>query len=174
MVSSSFVGYPTDVRTLLLCFPSQRRALQARRSVARGRRPDKTIYFPRTGMISLLAVMQAGNGVETATVGREGAVGIMAGLGGHTAVGRAVVQVAGISSQITVSRFLEAANASAGIRELIGRYYRYADDSGSSIGRLQCTSSCHSSPVPMASVNAGPRRTPKMCLRLESPGCMSR
>ncbi len=85
--------------------------------------PIEIIYFPRTGMISLLAVMQAGNGVETATVGREGAVGIMAGLGGRTAVGRAVVQVAGISSQITASRFLEAANASASIRELIGRYY---------------------------------------------------
>jgi len=85
--------------------------------------PIKVIYFPRTGMISLLAVMQAGNGVETATVGREGAVGIMAGLGGRTAAGRAVVRVAGISSQITASRFLEAANASASIRELIGRYH---------------------------------------------------
>ncbi|MGO9007172.1 MAG: Crp/Fnr family transcriptional regulator [Beijerinckiaceae bacterium] len=85
--------------------------------------PIKVVYFPQTGMISLLAVMQAGNGVETATVGCEGAVGIMAGLGGRTAVGRAVVQVAGISSHITASRFLEAANASAGIRELIGRYY---------------------------------------------------
>ena len=84
--------------------------------------PIKNVYFPRTGMISLLAVMQAGVAVETATVGREGAVGIMAGLGGRTAVGRAVVQVAGISSQISASRFLEAADASAGIRELIGRY----------------------------------------------------
>ncbi len=85
--------------------------------------PIKIVYFPQTGMISLLAVMQAGNGVETATVGREGAVGIMVGLGGRTAVGRAVMQVAGISSQIAASRFLEASNASAGIRELIARYY---------------------------------------------------
>jgi CRP-like cAMP-binding protein len=84
--------------------------------------PIKVVYFPRTGMISLLAVMRAGNGVETATVGREGAVGVMAGLGGRAAVARAVVQVAGVSSQIRASRFLEAANASAGIRDLIGRY----------------------------------------------------
>jgi CRP-like cAMP-binding protein len=84
--------------------------------------PIKVVYFPRTGMISLLAVMQAGNGVETATVGREGAVGVMAGLGGRTAIGRAVVQVAGVSSQISASRFLEAANASVGVRDLISRY----------------------------------------------------
>jgi hypothetical protein len=33
-------------------------------------------YFPHTGMISLLAVMNDGSAIETATVGREGAVGL--------------------------------------------------------------------------------------------------
>jgi CRP-like cAMP-binding protein len=84
--------------------------------------PIKIVYFPRTGMISILAVMSAGNGVETATVGREGAVGVAVGLGGRTAVGRAVVQVEGISSRISASHFIIAANASAGLRDLIGRY----------------------------------------------------
>jgi CRP-like cAMP-binding protein len=80
------------------------------------------VYFPHTGMISLLAVMQAGNCVETATIGREGAVGAMAGLGGRIAVARAVVQVEGSSSQISVSRFQIAVGESTGIRGLIGRY----------------------------------------------------
>jgi CRP-like cAMP-binding protein len=80
------------------------------------------VYFPHTGMISLLAVMQAGNGVETATIGREGVVGAMAGLGGRIAVARAVVQVEGSSSQISVSRFQTAVGESAGIRALIERY----------------------------------------------------
>jgi CRP-like cAMP-binding protein len=82
----------------------------------------RQVYFPHTGMISLLAVMQAGNGVETATIGREGAVGAMAGLGGRTAVARAVQQVEGISSQISVSQFQTAMGESAGMRGLIGRY----------------------------------------------------
>jgi hypothetical protein len=47
-------------------------------------------------MISLLAVMDAGGAVETA----EGAVGVMAGLGGRTAAVRAVNQLEGNFSQI--------------------------------------------------------------------------
>jgi len=39
------------------------------------------IHFPHTGMISLLAVLKDGKAIETATVGREGVVGAMAGLG---------------------------------------------------------------------------------------------
>ena len=39
------------------------------------------VYFPLSGMISLLVVMQDGKAIETATVGREGAVGAMSGLG---------------------------------------------------------------------------------------------
>jgi len=80
------------------------------------------VYFPNTGMISLLAVMQSGNAVESATIGREGAVGAMAGLGGRIAVARAVVQVEGASSQISVSRFQTAIGESTGIRDLIERY----------------------------------------------------
>jgi hypothetical protein len=46
--------------------------------------PDKPIeyvYFPHQGMISLLAVMSDGQGIETATVGSEGVVGAMSGFG---------------------------------------------------------------------------------------------
>jgi CRP-like cAMP-binding protein len=46
--------------------------------------PFTQVYFPKAGMISLLAVMQNGTAVETATVGREGAVGASAGLGSRT------------------------------------------------------------------------------------------
>jgi CRP-like cAMP-binding protein len=80
------------------------------------------VYFPHTGMISLLAAMQNGTCVETATIGREGAVGAMAGLGGRIAVARAVVQVEGSSSKISVSRFQAAVGNGTGIRDLIERY----------------------------------------------------
>jgi CRP-like cAMP-binding protein len=80
------------------------------------------IYFPQSGMISLLAVMVSGDGVETATVGREGAVNATMSLAGVRAVGRAVVQITGMSSQITASRFQGAMDASPSIRKLIVRY----------------------------------------------------
>lgn len=82
-----------------------------------------TVFFPQSGMISLLAVMRAGNGVETATVGREGAVGMLTALGSRTAVARAVIQLAGRFSQIAVSNFAAAAQQSVGIRDLSIRYH---------------------------------------------------
>jgi CRP-like cAMP-binding protein len=84
--------------------------------------PIDHIYFPQTGMISVLAAMQDGRGIETATIGREGAVGIMAGLGGRHAAGRAVVQVEGQSSQISIAPFRAAVEQSHGIRNLVVRY----------------------------------------------------
>ena len=53
------------------------------------------IYFPHSGMVSLVAVMQNGATVETATIGRGGVVGAMAALGSREAAGRAVVQLPG-------------------------------------------------------------------------------
>src|SRR5260370_9958431 len=45
-------------------------------------RDIEQIYFPHSGMISLVAVMNnGGKMIETATIGREGAVGAMAGFG---------------------------------------------------------------------------------------------
>lgn len=84
--------------------------------------PIEMVYFPHTGMISLLAVMESGVGVETATIGREGGVNTMAGLGGRHAAGRAVVQVEGTSSQILASRFESVVNERTSIRNLMVRY----------------------------------------------------
>ena len=81
------------------------------------------VYFPKNGMISLLAVMEGGNAIETATVGREGAVGVMAGLwGGSRATGRAVVQLEGDYSSVSATQFRDAVVQSRGIRDLMSRY----------------------------------------------------
>src|SRR6266404_9467727 len=45
------------------------------------------VYFPLSGMISLVVVMSDGKAIETATVGREGVVGAMSGLGQHHILG---------------------------------------------------------------------------------------
>jgi hypothetical protein len=42
------------------------------------------VFFPHGGMLSMLAVMRDGKAIETATVGCEGVVGAMAGLGLYT------------------------------------------------------------------------------------------
>jgi CRP-like cAMP-binding protein len=80
------------------------------------------VYFPHRGMVSLVAVMQNGASVETATMGRAGAVGITAALGSHRAVGRAIVQLPGEAARLAADRFEAAANDSKPIRDLLARY----------------------------------------------------
>ena len=49
------------------------------------------VYFPVSGMISLLAVMQSGEAIETGIVGADGLVGGNAAINGH-AFGQMTVQ----------------------------------------------------------------------------------
>jgi CRP-like cAMP-binding protein len=84
--------------------------------------PIERVYFPNSGMISLVAVMKQGNAVETATVGREGAIGAMSGLGPRHAFTRAVVQMPGTASMIATSKFQTIVERSAVIRDVIVRH----------------------------------------------------
>jgi CRP-like cAMP-binding protein len=80
------------------------------------------VYFPHSGMVSLVAVMQSGATVETATVGRGGVIGAMTAFGSRAALGRAVVQLPGAAMRISAGQFRAAARESDSIRELVVRY----------------------------------------------------
>jgi CRP-like cAMP-binding protein len=80
------------------------------------------VYFPHTGMVSLVAVLQNGATIETATIGRGGVVGASAGLGARWTVGRAVVQLPGTAAWLSRAQFHAAVNQSQAIRDLIVRY----------------------------------------------------
>ncbi len=82
----------------------------------------KQVYFPHTGMISLLRVMQSGKAIETATIGHEGAIGIMAGFGTYTTLARATVQLRLTGMQIAAARFRNAAHESAALQKLIVKH----------------------------------------------------
>jgi CRP-like cAMP-binding protein len=80
------------------------------------------VYFPHSGMVSLVTVMQSGATVETATIGCGGVIGASAGLGARWAWGRASVQLAGTATWISGSQFHAAANQNQAIRDLVVRY----------------------------------------------------
>ncbi len=80
------------------------------------------IYFPQSGMISLLVVSQDGRAIETATIGREGAVGLHGALGSRVSFTRATTQVSGKFSVIRAAAFAHVAQSHAAVRELIARY----------------------------------------------------
>ena len=76
------------------------------------------VYFPLSGMVSLLVVLKNGNAVETATIGREGVVGAMAGLGLHKSRVRAVIQLASTVARIPAPQFRKAIASSTAIGNL--------------------------------------------------------
>ena len=80
------------------------------------------VYFPHSGMLSLLAVLKDGKAVETATVGREGVVGAMAGLGLYRSLVRVVVQLPIGVTRISATQFRKAASGSDAIRDLCMHY----------------------------------------------------
>src|SRR3984957_3797056 len=80
------------------------------------------VYFPHYGMLSLLAVLRDGKAIETATVGREGVAGAMAGLGLYKSMVRVVVQMSFGGSKIAATHFRTVAAGSEPIRNLCIRY----------------------------------------------------
>lgn len=84
--------------------------------------PIEKIYFPQTGLISLLVIAADGNLIETAMVGREGAIGLHRVHGERRSLTRATVQAAGLFSVVPGARFKVAVGASAVAREAIARY----------------------------------------------------
>jgi CRP-like cAMP-binding protein len=85
--------------------------------------PIEQVYFPQSGMISLVAVMNDGEkSIETATVGNEGVVGAMSGLGPRHAFNRAVIQVAGAMARISTAKLQAAVAKSPALRDVIVRY----------------------------------------------------
>jgi CRP-like cAMP-binding protein len=80
------------------------------------------VYFPHYGMISLLAVLKDGKAIETATVGREGVVGAMAGLGLYRSLVRVVVQLPIGVTKISAAQFRKTVAGSDPIRDLCIQY----------------------------------------------------
>src|SRR5438128_9371301 len=71
---------------------------------------------------ALVAVMQSGATVETATIGRGGVIGASAALGARWTFGRAVVQLPGAAAWLSAAQFHAAANECPAIRDLVVRY----------------------------------------------------
>jgi CRP-like cAMP-binding protein len=80
------------------------------------------VYFPQNGMLSLLAVLQDGKAIETATVGREGVVGAMSGFGLYRSLVRVIVQLPMAVCKISATQFRKASVNSGAIRMMAIQY----------------------------------------------------
>ena len=95
------------------------------------------VYFPLSGMVSLVVVMRDGKAIETATVGREGVVGAMSGLGLHTSWVRAIAQLPTFASRISSQQLRKAATSSKPISDLCIRYNEVL------LGQARITAACN-------------------------------
>lgn len=86
---------------------------------------DETIdyvYFPNSGLTSLVVSSQDGTQVESSVVGQEGLVGIMAVLGNNQSVTKAQVQIEGTAWQIAAHKVEELVHSSSELENLLLRY----------------------------------------------------
>src|SRR5882757_8728464 len=66
------------------------------------------VYFPDDCVISLMTLMESGAAIESATIGREGALGLMSAVSPRQSLSRAIVQVPGRARRITAAHLHRA------------------------------------------------------------------
>src|ERR1700682_5052298 len=74
-------------------------------------------YFPLSGAVSLLVVMRDGKAIETGTVGREGVVGALSGIGPCKWQVRAIAQMPMFAGKMHSTEFRKAASSSKAIAD---------------------------------------------------------
>jgi CRP-like cAMP-binding protein len=94
------------------------------------------VYFPLSGMVSLLSIMSSGEAVETGIVGADGVVGGDAPINGHV-FGQTTVQIAGDAVMLPKARFVDAYHAHPRLRNLVNRYQSVL------LAQAQQNAACH-------------------------------
>jgi len=84
--------------------------------------PIRHVYFPASGIISLLTAVEDRSTLEVGIVGREGMVGLPAFMGVKTSRNRAVVQGVGSAMRIKAGAFLKECNNGGSLSRLMLRY----------------------------------------------------
>jgi CRP-like cAMP-binding protein len=83
--------------------------------------PIEHVYFPLSGVISLLSIADDA-GIEIATVGNEGMAGVGAFLGKPVMPWRAIVQIPGQALRIPVAQFQRELDRDGALRAMLGHY----------------------------------------------------
>ncbi len=80
------------------------------------------VYFPQSGVISLLTMVNEDQFVETCKIGREGAVGLVTATGSGISLSRVVVQIAGRALRIKAADLRDAIADMPDFQDIKTRY----------------------------------------------------
>jgi CRP-like cAMP-binding protein len=84
----------------------------------------KTVYFPLSGLVSIVVDLASGEMIETAMIGNDGSVG-SAVLNNPISLNRAVVQVAGVAAALPLEQFRKLVEESATFRAGVARHEQF-------------------------------------------------
>src|SRR5258705_10841265 len=85
-------------------------------------RPLDYVFFPDTGVVSVVAVYADGKIIEMATIGREGCSGVQAFFGARNSSIRLLVQIPGSAVRMSRAAFTRAMESMPAFRTLISSY----------------------------------------------------
>lgn len=80
------------------------------------------VYFPTSGIVSLISMVEPRSTLEVGMVGNEGLVGISVFLGARDSINRALVQGAGSAMRMTTSAFRKHIGHSGPLPDLLRAY----------------------------------------------------
>jgi CRP-like cAMP-binding protein len=84
--------------------------------------PLDYVYFPDSGVVSVLAVYANGDVIEMATIGREGCTGLLAIFGAKVSSAQLLVQIPGTASKMSRAAFTRAMQSMPTFRSLMYSY----------------------------------------------------
>ena len=81
------------------------------------------VYFPASGIVSAMTVMEDGAAIEVATIGNEGMVGLTAFVGGETSPHEVIVQLAGGGFRLSAEALHRELGRAGALRSLLVKYH---------------------------------------------------
>jgi CRP-like cAMP-binding protein len=98
----------------------------------------KHAYFPQGSVLSLLTVLENGEAIETANIGREGAFGLFAAMYSRVSFNRCIVQLEGHTARCPIQLLQSEFKNSEHVRDLFVSY------SETLLSQVQQTVACNS------------------------------
>ena len=84
--------------------------------------PLEHVFFPDSGVVSVVAVYSDGSIIEMATIGREGFADVQATFGAKTSAFRLLVQIQGSATKMSRAAFTRAMESMPAFRKLMHAY----------------------------------------------------
>lgn len=102
--------------------------LQLREVLVEADEPITDVYFPREGVLSMIATEQEGGSVEVGTIGNEGFLGLAVLFGADVVPTRTFAQIEGDAWRMRADEFRRVVDERPVVRKLLLRYAQYFTD----------------------------------------------